>query len=448
MNQTLNSTTASPSILPAEKTHGDGAPSHRLRLALVGCREGGRGIAVGDSALKNPGLEIACVCDVDSRALDYAADRFGKAQGVAVRKEKDFRRVLEMKDIDAVVSVTPDHFHAYSAVMAMRAGKHVYVEKPCAFCPAELDVINRVWKETGMVFQQGSQRRSATSYINAIAEIKAEGLIGRPRWGKCWYSTWRQPIGRGKVCAPPDWLDWDLWQATAPRTAFRDNIVPYNWHWFRNWGTGECGNNQVHFTDVARWLLDVDYPEVVSSTGGKFWMPDDQDWEWPDTQLVTYQFPGNKFISWEGTCCTAAHPFLGLSTGVVVYGDNGSVLFRPAGDVALYDHKGALVKEWDNTGIPKSQQITNTDNRSGAGWNDSTHDHLRNFAEAIWENNPRLARADAETATKSTFLALAGNVSQLSGENLRIDPRTGALLSGGKAAELWGREYEPGWEVK
>ena len=434
-------------IASSSRLFGADAPSSRLRFALIGCRKEGRGMSVLADAVKAPGVEIAVVCDVDSRAMDQAAAWLVGKGFPEPRKEKDFRKILEMKDVDGVISETPDHFHAYSAVMAMRAGKHVYVEKPCAFCPAELDVINRTWRETGRVFQQGSQRRSAPAFRDAIREIREKELLGRMHWAKCWYNTRRKPIGRGKVASVPDWLDWDLWQATAPRTAYRDNVVHYNWHWFRRWGTGECGNNQVHFADVARWMLGVDYPERVTSDGGRFWMPKDQDWEWPDTQMVNYRFPGDKFITWEGTCCVQLRPYMGVSTGAMVYGEKGAVFFAPGGSVTLYDEKGKPQREWDVSGVPKDLQVTNTDNRSGGGWSDSTAAHFANFADAIRANDPKLARAHAEIATKSTFLALAGNVAQTTGEALKIDPVTGRLLSGGAAANLWGREYEKGWEV-
>lgn len=434
-------------IASTGRAFGAMAPSSRLRFALLGCRKGGRGMSVMDSALKVPGVEIAVVCDPDARAMEFASAWLVSEGKPAPKKEKDFRKVLEMKDIDGVISETPDHFHAYSAVMAMRAGKHVYVEKPCAYCPAELDAIYRTWKQTGMVFQQGSQRRSGKAFIDAIEELKTKKPIGELHWGKCWYNTRRDPIGRGKACAVPDWLDWDLWQSTAPREAFRDNIIHYNWHWFRAWGTGECGNNQVHFADVARWVLGVDYPETVSSHGGKFWMPADQDWEWPDTQMITYNFPGNKFITWEGTCCSQVQPYMGFGTAAMIYGDGGAALFAPGGAVVLYDRKGEIIKEWDVTGVPKSRQITDTNNRSGAGWMDSTTAHFENFVDAIRANDQFKARANAEIAVKSTFLALSGNVAQLSGETLKLCPKTGALLSGGEAAKIWSREYAKGWEV-
>lgn len=426
---------------------GFAAPSNRISLAIVGCHAKGRGFQLMKSALKTPGIEISVVCDVDVRAMADASAWLVSQGRSRPAQVKDFREVIARADVDGVVSATPDHFHAYCAVAAMRAGKHVYVEKPCAFCPAELDVILRVWKETGIVFQQGSQRRSAPAFIDAIAEIRKKGLIGVPRWGKAWYNTMRKPIGRGRKAPVPAWLDWELWQGPAPRTDYRDNVVHYNWHWFRHWGTGECGNNQVHFADVARWMLDVDYPETVSSHGGKFWMPKDQDWEWPDTQMVTYNFPGDRFITWEGTCCVNTNPYMGFGTAATVFGTEGSALFAPGGAVVLYGLDGKVRKEWNPDGVPKNLQITNTDNRSGAGWLDSTPAHIANFADAIRANDPLKACAHADIAVKSTYLALAANVAQLSGETLKTCPSTGRLLSGGEAAKLWGREYAKGWEV-
>ena len=130
-------------IASAGKAFGADAPSNRVRLALVGCREKGRGAAVVQRALQVPGVEIAYVCDVDSRAMDYAADLVEKKSNGASRpkKEKDLRKILDDPSVDGILSETPDHFHAWSAVMAMRAGKAVYVEKPCAFCPREGEII-------------------------------------------------------------------------------------------------------------------------------------------------------------------------------------------------------------------------------------------------------------------------------------------------------------------
>ena len=431
-------------IAAAGRAWGADAPSNRVRLAIVGCREKGRGAAVVQRAMEVPGVEIAYVCDVDARAMDYAAEMIEKKSGVRPKKEKDLRKVLEDKELDGIISETPDHFHAWSAVMAMRAGKHVYVEKPCAFCPKEGEVILDTWRKTGMVFQMGSQRRAATSFREAAAAIRDEGAIGETKWGKCWYMTKRTGIGNGKKVSVPEWLDWDLWQGPAPRVAFQDNVVHYNWHWFRNWGTGECGNNAVHFVDVARWCLGVEWPERVVSGGGKFWIPADDDWAWPDSQNVTWTFPKSKFITWEGLSCTNMKPFMNVTTGALVYGTKGSAFFSPAGGVDFFDLKGNLTRRWDSSG--KSKPITNTDDRSGGSWNDTTKDHLANFVECIRAKTPEKTFSNAEIGVKSTFLALSANVSQLAGRPIDVDPRTGRLLTK-EGAEFWSREYEKGWEL-
>ena len=430
-------------IAAAGRALGAEAPSNRVRLALVGCRQGGRGAAVVQRAMQVPGVEIAYVCDVDSRAMDFAADMVEKKSGVRPKKEKDLRRILEDMSVDGIISETPDHWHAWSAVMAMRAGKAVYVEKPCAFCPQECHTIIDTWKRTGMVFQMGSQRRAALPFQLAAEEVRSGKLIGKPIWGKTWYMTRRESIGRGNRVEVPEWLDWDLWQGPAPREVYRDNIVHYNWHWFSGWGTGECGNNAVHFVDVARWCLGVEWPSRVTSTGGKYWLPKDDDWVWPDTQNVTWEFPDSKLITWEGLSCTNIKPYLGVSTGAMIYGSDGSAFFGPSANVIVYDKKGSVVRKWDATG---KTVITNTDDRSGGGWADSTLEHMTNFVDCIRARTPSKAFAHADIGAKSTFLALAANVAQRCGGTIDVNPITGSLKTP-RAAMLWGREYAKGWEL-
>ena len=240
-------------IAASGRVFGAEAPSNRVRLAIVGCHELGRGQQVMKSALRVPGVDIACVCDVDSRARDFAAAEVERLSGFAPRKEKDLRKVLEDPTLDGVILETPDHWHAYGAVLAMQAGKHVYVEKPCCFCPREGEILVDTWKRTGRVLQVGSQRRSSSNYRAAFAWLAENGNpVGELRFAKCWYASNRASIGRGRVAPVPEWLDWDLWQGPAPRVAYRDNVVHYNWHWFRRWGTAETGNNAPHFADISR----------------------------------------------------------------------------------------------------------------------------------------------------------------------------------------------------
>mgnify|MGYP003319025565 CR=1 FL=1 len=427
-------------IASAGKVFGAAAPSNRVRLAIVGCHRKGRGITVMRAALKVPGVEIAWVCDVDDRALEFAAAEVYATTGVKPRKEKDLRKVLEDKELDGIISETPDHFHAYSAVIAMQMGKAVYVEKPCCFCPAEGQILMRVAKETGMVLQVGSQRRASISYRSAFDWMKKTGAIGEMRYAKAWYHSNRKSIGEGKKTAVPAWLDWDLWQACAPREDFRDNIVHYNWHWFRKWGTSEMGNNAPHFIDAARWALGIDtFPESVQCAGGEFY-PKGGDFEWPDVFNSSFRYPDGKIITFDLTCHGRSRALFDVQTGALIYGEKGSLFLGPADNAQVLDEKGKVVREWTAGGIEKTETISLTD---PTGRLDVAH--LTKFVDCIRAKDPK-TYADADVGVKSSVLPLLANIATDCGETLHVDPKTGDCLS--KAgADKWAREYEKGWEL-
>ena len=421
---------------------GSAAPSNRVRLAIVGCRERGRGARVMQSAMKVPGVEIACVCDVDARARDYAAQLVKETSGVTPYKEKDLRKVLEDKSLDGIISETPDHIHAYSAIMAMKAGKAVYVEKPCCFCPEEGLILMRVAKETGQVLQVGSQRRASISYREALQWLKESQAIGELRWGKCWYMSNRASIGTGKPSAVPEWLDWDLWQGPAPREGFRDNIVHYNWHWFRKWGTSEMGNNAPHFVDVSRWALGLDtFPESVSCFGGKLF-DKGGDFEWPDTFNASYCYPGGKFITFEMTCHCNEKPYMDVGTGAIVYGTKGAVYFGPNDSVKVFDEKSKVIKEWRAGGVEVVANTPVSTSNPTAGLDVL---HLTNFVEHLRARD-QATNANAEQGVKSSVLPLLANIALDCHETVRVDPATGRPRTG-IGADMWAREYEKGWEL-
>lgn len=426
-------------VLYSSKTtlFGQNAPSNTVRVAVMGCHAGGRGMSLLGTLSKLPGVEIVAVCDVDSRARVAATARVMQSQKKQPQQVVDIRQVMDDQQVDAVLCAAPDHWHAPVALMSMRAGKAIYVEKPCSHNPREGEMLVEAAAKYRSVFQMGNQRRSSPVYQATIKAIH-DGVIGEPKFARCWYATRRQPIGKGQAVAVPEWLDWDLWQGPAPRTAYRDNIVHYNWHWFLHWGTGESGNNATHFVDVARWALGVTYPERVTSAGGRLFYSDD-DWEWFDTQTATYNFPGNKFMTWEGLSAVNARPYEGIATGCMVYGLDGAVLFAPNDSSRQFDGKGKEVKVWNNKVL-----AGDAENRSNPTANlDAVH--LGNWIECIRER--RVAtRTAAPDAHASTLLTQLANISQRTGEVIKIDPTTGKLAAGSAGAELWGRQYAEGWE--
>lgn len=429
-------------VASANRVFGAGAPSNRVRLAIVGCHANGRGFYMMQSAMKVPGVEIAWVCDVDRRARENAADFVLKATGVKPRMEKDLRKVLEDPSLDGIISETPDHFHAWSAIMAMRAGKAVYVEKPCCFCPAEGQLLLKVAKETGRVLQVGSQRRASLTYREAFDFVKSSGAIGELRWAKCWYMSNRASIGKGRPAAVPEWLDWDLWQACAPREAFRDNIVHYNWHWFRKWGTSEMGNNAPHFVDAARWAMGLDsFPESVTCSGGKLFDRED-DYEWPDTFNASFRYPNGKFITFELASHCNEKPYMDVGTGAMVYGTKGALYLGPNDAAKVFNEKSEVLREWRAGGVSVAANTPTSTTNPTAGLDVL---HMTNFVECLRKGDPATF-ASADVGVKSSVLPLLANIATDVGETLRIDPKTGACLS--KAgADRWAREYEKGWEL-
>jgi predicted dehydrogenase len=345
--------------------------------------------------------------------------------------ESDIRTLLEKKDFDAVAIAAPDHWHTPMAIMAAQAGKHVYVEKPASHNPQEGEWLINVQKKTGKVIQLGTQQRSAPTSIEAVAEIR-NGIIGDVYFGKAWYSNRRGPIGTGQKVPVPDWLNWDLWQGPAPRRDFQDIWVHYNWHWFWHWGTGEVNNNGLHELDICRWALGVDFPQKVISSGGRFHY--DDDWEYYDTQVVSYEFPENKMMTWEGKSCNPFQ-FYDRGRGSTIHGTKGTALIDRNGYIT-YDMDGKVIRQKEES------ETSATLNIIGAGGLDDYH--MANFLNAI--RNGEKLNAPIEQGVTSTILCHLGNISQKTGRILNIDTNTGKILGDGEAMLMWGREYEPGWK--
>ena len=295
-------------------------PNDKITAAVFGTN--GRGLSHVDCLTSLPNVEVTYICDVDSRALAKGLKQVAKKQTTAAQGLGDFRKALEDPALDVVTIATPDHWHTPMAILAMAAGKHVYVEKPCSQNPYEGEILLEAVNKYQRIAQMGAQRRSSAAMRQIIPEIH-QGLIGKTYFAKGWYANGRASIGRGKPAPVPEWLDYELWQGPAPRTAFVDNLIHYNWHWRWLYGTGEALNNGTHEMDVARWALDVKWPTRVSSNGGRYAFQD--DWEAPDTQNISWDFPEGKSMSWEGRSCNP-FPVEGRPRGTLVYGTEGTAL--------------------------------------------------------------------------------------------------------------------------
>lgn len=408
--------------------------NERFNIAVMGVNA--RGKALANTFSLQPNALIRYVCDVDTRAMDKCVDSVMKHQKETPKKEGDFRKALEAKDVDIMVVATPDHWHAPAAILASQAGKHVYLEKPCSHNPHEGELLIKAAEKYKNVIQMGNQRRSWPNVIKAIKEVH-NGTIGRVYFARTWYTNNRASIGVGKETPVPSWLNYDLWQGPAPRTAYRDNILHYNWHWFWHWGTGEALNNGTHFVDLARWGLQVEYPTKVTSVGGRYRY--DDDWETPDTQVIGLEFGDKGSITWEGRSCNGASTE-GSTVGVRFYGEKGSLQINAGNSYAVYDLKGKVIKDVKNDVEVDATSLTNPSQAL------DSH-HIQNLFSAIKDGVP--LSSDIVGGHQSTLLVQLGNIAQRSGSTLEIDPANGHILNNKKAVKnYWSREYEKGWEPK
>ncbi|MES2796722.1 MAG: Gfo/Idh/MocA family oxidoreductase [Bacteroidota bacterium] len=405
----------------------------KINVACMGVNS--RGLAVGKNFASQKICEVLHVCDVDSRASLICIDAIEKIQQKKPQNTPDFRKALEDKNLDALIVTAPDHWHAPAALLACSAGKHVYLEKPCSHNPNEGEMLIKSAEKHKKVLQMGNQRRSWPNVMASIAELHG-GIIGKPYYAKTWYTNNRASIGVGKATAVPSWLNYDLWQGPAPRKAYHDNVIHYNWHWFWHWGTGEALNNGTHMVDLARWGLDVNYPTRVSSSGGRYRYQD--DWETPDTQMISLEFGNKSLITWEGRSCNGKS-MEENSVGVIFYAENGSMLIESGNSYKVFDLKSNLIKE-----VKNDRKIDPLNLSDPAQELDALH--IQNFFDGIKKGTP--LNSDILSGHQSTLLVQLGNISQRVGRSLKVDPANGHILNDAEALKYWKRTYENGWEPK
>jgi len=403
--------------------------NNRLNFAIIGLN--GRGYAHLSSLKANAkAARVSYVCDVDSRILAKFTDAAQRETGEPIAAEKDFRSVLDLTEIDAITIATPDHWHAPMAIAALQKGKHVYVEKPCSHNPAEGVMLVDAQRKYQKLVQMGNQQRSSPHTIEIVSKIH-DGVIGRPYFAKAWYSNDRKSIGTGKEVPVPPQLDWDLWQGPAPRQAYRDNFHPYNWHWFKIYGTGETLNNGTHEVDVCRWALGVDYPKRVTASGGRYHFHD--DWQFYDTLVTSFEYP-DQMISWEGKSCQGME-YYGRDRGACIMGTTGSVVVDRDG-YEVYDLNGKKTREFQ----AGSDRSSTSDL---IGRDSMTDAHFANFIAAI-RTGEKLRAPIADGNISVTMLELS-NIAWEVNRELRLDTAGGKIQDDADAMKFWGREYADGW---
>jgi predicted dehydrogenase len=404
------------------------SPNDKVNLAMIGIGStvpgsvGGRGRQLIRPFSSFKDVDIAYLCDIDESFFPYGQKLLSAAQRSEARVEKDLRRILEDKSVDAVVVATPDHWHALATIWACQAGKHVYVEKPASHNLNEGRRMVEAARKYHRVVQLGTQSRSSASLARA-AELVRSGKLGKIPHARAWIGGSRPNIGHQKDTAVPPEVDYNLWLGPAPERAFNVNRFHYRWHWMWDYGTGELGNNGIHALDRIRWLLDLDAPTRVVAAGGKFFYDDDQ--ETPDTLTVTYEFP---------TCSVTCELRIwsrATGDGTAIYGENGSLIL-------------------DREGWHVEKGIEATDKGDSEPDKVEGSVHQRNFIDCIKGSsgtNEKKPHADIEEGHKSTRLCHLGNVAFRTGRAIRFDAQTETCLDDPEANRLLGRSYRKPFAV-
>jgi len=402
----------------------------RITIALIGA--GRQGLGDLGNAMRSADVDVAAVCDVFQPNLAKGAAMAPKAEQFT-----DFRRVLDRKDINAVIIATPDHWHAAQTILACEAGKDVYVEKPISVAIGEGRKMVEAARKHSRVVQAGTQQRSG-KHFQQVAELVKGGRIGKVTQVRTWNFGNESPEGIGfaaDTAAPAD-LDWDMWLGPAPQRPFnahRFGVDPVRWssfRWFWDYAGGMMTDWGVHWLDIVQLVMGVDAPTSISAMGGKFVLQDDR--ETPDTLLATFLYPG--FV------CTYENR---TANGGAISGKTNGILFHGTDGTLFVDRQGfEIIPEKRKTGtatVDRTQwlQVENS--------NQHHQDHMIDFLDCI--KSRKTPVSDIEICHRSTTTALLGNIAYRTGRRIDWDGKGEKIVGDRDASRYLEREYRRPWKL-
>ncbi len=397
--------------------------NERINVGVIG--PGGMGTSHIRTLVTQKDVRIVQVCDVDRTRLATAVKN-ATVDGREPTSTGDMRRLLENTEITAVFIATPDHWHGPASILALDAGKHVYVEKPCSHNIREGRLMIDAARRARKICQVGTQSRSTEMNMTAVRMIH-EGAIGDVLSVRVWNSQQRGTIGRLKPSDVPKDLDYENWIGPAPMVPYQANRAHGRWRWWHNFGTGDMGNDGVHDLDVARWGLGVDtHPSTITALGGKYFFDDDQ--EFPDTQAVIFEWPSagknnqKKQMIFEQRIWTP-YKMEGYENGCAFYGTRGMFIVGHSEGWRLYG--------------PRNKELKTV---SGGA---NLLAHHRNFFDCI--RNNRTPAADIEIGHLSSSLCHLGNIATRVRRVINFDPKTEEILNDKDAAPMVRRTYRDHW---
>lgn len=389
--------------------------SSPIRIGIIGVRNQGRALAAAFSRM--PDVNVVSLCDVDASLQAAAMTTVLESQDTAPRWESDFRKVLSDPQVDAVAIATPDHWHAIMGILATKAGKDVYLEKPVSHTIEEGQRLVAAAREYDQVIQTGLQQRSGAHFQSAV-ELVQSGKLGKVRLAKAWVTQSRKSFSRRADEAVPEEVDYDLWLGPAAEQPFNAHRFHHHWQWFSDFGSGELGNWGVHLLDIARWGLQLDFPDRVSASGGNYVFDNGQ--EMPDTLAATFHFPQHTIL-WEHRLWSN-HGQEGRGSGVSFHGENGTLVVDRSG-WKVYGSKERLTSDTS----------------------DQLNAHLRNFVNCI--RTRQRPNADIQIGHVSTALSQLGNIAWKLNREVQFDSATQTFGNDEDANQLLTKSYREPWQL-
>ncbi len=405
--------------------------NERVRLGCIAL--GNRGDQVLDAFLAHKDCEVVAVCDICQPYMDFASKKIGSHP----RQFKDYRKLLELKDVDAVVIATPDHWHALQAIHACEAGKDVYVEKPLSLCVAEGRKMVEAARRNKRVTQVGIHRRSSP-FCKEAADLVRSGELGRITAVRSFHiqNEWPKGIGNPPNEEPPAGFDWEAWLGPAPKVRYNKNRTFYRFRWFYDYSGGQLTNFGVHYMDMIQWALGQDAPQAVTAMGGKLVIEDNRDI--PDTLEVLWMYPGNTLVTFSQF--NASAPPAGLRNGEIEFrGTKGTLYVQSNGYEVAPDNitpnefpartpvDRTVEKGWRTGARPMIEA------KKGNGRADTEY-HARNFLDCV--RSRAACNCDIEIGQRSTSATLIGNIAYKTKSYLEWD-REKELFTNNTAANRY-----------
>lgn len=401
------------------------APSDRVRIGMIGC--GGISVADSRAFLAHPECEISTICDIDDAMIASTVKRLTEAGQKSPAVVKDFRRVIESKDVDICLICTPDHWHALPTLAACQAGKDCYVEKPLATSIGEGRVMRDAARRYGRVMQMGTHWRSGQHWAEAVEMVRT-GKIGKVRQVRCWaYLDWVKDIGNPPDSAPPAGVDYDMWLGPAPLRPFNKNRFHFNFRWFWDYANGLMTDWGVHLINIALWAMGPEWPKAVISSGGKYALKDNS--ETPDTQIAVYDFPSYTLI-WEHQ----------VQCGLGPDRREHGVAFTGSDATLIVDNNG-----WEVIAEPlKRGDVVEMKRRTKAG-EQMRAAHARNFLDCVKSRQQPVENLDVGHHVST--VAHLGNLALRTRSRVEWDHEKEQAVANDAANALVKRAYRAPWKL-